>query len=174
MTTSIDEFLAGLAHSGAETLMLLDCARIPSGAEGLPQELFETLECLFTGDLADELADVAPYLGQLRPLSEPAIQEIKELLVGRVGILLLPPEVTDQDPKSFSEVHRHLRKFNMVNGPDGRPLFFRYYDPSVVDDLRNASLKSLIGKVFEPFGTLVYCSGAQRLNRVSVKQLDVA
>jgi hypothetical protein len=47
---------------------------------------------------------------------------------------------------SFAELHRHLRKFNVVYGPDGQALFFRYFDsralPGVLETLDPSQLVS--------------------------------
>ncbi len=48
-------------------------------------------------------------------------------------------------------LHRHFRKFNVVYGPEGKPLFFRYYDPRVIVDvlkvLDEQQLKAFFGPV---------------------------
>lgn len=132
--------------------MLIDCAGVEGGAERLPRDIFDDFECLFTGDLAEELEDVAPYLGRLGSLAPEAQAVVEDLLARHLGILVtLPLPVGSDEPPSFSQVHRHFRKFNVVYGPEGKPLFFRYYDPRVIVDvlkvLDEEQLKAFFGPV---------------------------
>ena len=147
--------------------MLIDCAGVEGGAERLPRDIFDEFECLFTGDLAEELEDVAPYLGCLASLGPETQAVVEDLLARHLGILvtLLPPAGSDEPP-SFSQVHRHFRKFNVVYGPEGKPLFFRYYDPRVIVDvlkvLDEQQLKAFFGPVdrmllTQSDGVLVNC-----------------
>jgi hypothetical protein len=68
--------------------------------------------------------------------------------------------------KPIRQIHRHFRKFNVIYGPDKKPLFFRYYDPRVVlDVLKVLDLQQLEGffgpvKVFllsGPAGDVIQC-----------------
>jgi hypothetical protein len=128
--------------------LLIDCAGIEGGAARLPRTVFSEFDCLFTGDLADELEDVAPYLGRLKGWDAEVQAVVEDLLRHRVATLVtLRPPLESAEPPSFAQVHRHLRKFNVVYAPDGKPLFWRYYDPRVVIDV----LKVLDGKQLEAF-----------------------
>ena len=150
--------------------MLIDCAGVEGGAERLPRDFFDEFECLFTGDLAEELEDVAPYLGRLGSLAPEAQAVVEDLLARHLGILVtLPLPVGSDEPPSFSQVHRHFRKFNVVYGPEGKPLFFRYYDPRVIVDvlkvLDEEQLKAFFGPVdrmllTQADGVLVNCAVA--------------
>ena len=118
----------------------------------VPRAAFSEFECLFTGDIAEELEDVAPYLGRLGSLGPEAQAAVEDLLVRYLVILVtLPPPPGSEEPPSFSQVHRHFRKFNVVYGPEGKPLFFRYYDPRVIVDvlkvLDEQQLKAFFGPV---------------------------
>jgi len=130
--------------------VLIDCAGVEGGAARLPRDTFDEFECLFTGDLAEELEDVAPYLGRLGSLGPEAQAVVEDLLARHLAILVtLRLPVGSDEPPSFSQVHRHLRKFNVVYGPEGKPLFFRYYDPRVIVDvlkvLDEQQLKAFFG-----------------------------
>ncbi len=151
--TSFSDMWNGLQDSGKPTpYMLIDCAGIEGGADRIPKHIFSELECLFTGDLADELSDVGPYLGRLKSFGSEISNEVEDLLTRSLGILVVlsvtPTE--DADP-TFSQLHRHFRKFNVVYGPDGKPLFFRYYDPRTVGDV----LKVLDAKQLDDFFGIV-------------------
>jgi hypothetical protein len=150
--------------------MLIDCAGVEGGAERLPRDIFDEFECLFTGDLAEELEDVAPYLGRLASLGPETQAVVEDLLERHLGILVtLPPPAGSDEPPSFSQVHRHFRKFNVVYGPEGKPLFFRYYDPRVIVDvlkvLDEQQLKGFFGPMDKMLltqadGVLVNCAVA--------------
>jgi hypothetical protein len=135
--SAFTEFWSQLSQPGQPApYMLIDCAGVEGGAERLPRDIFDEFECLFTGDLAEELEDVAPYLGRLGSLAPEAQAVVEDLLARHLGILvMLPLPVGSDEPPSFSQVHRHFRKFNVVYGPEGKPLFFRYYDPRVIIDV---------------------------------------
>lgn len=149
--TSFADIWAGLQQAGKPTpYVLIDCAGIDGGEARIPHDAFSEIECLFTGDLAIELANVGPYLGRLRSLEMDVANGVEDLLSRHVGTLVV---LTDPAPEAaeltFSQVHRHFRKFNVVYGPDNKPLFFRYYDPRALTDV----LKLLDAKqLFDFFG----------------------
>ncbi len=103
---------------------LLDAAR---SSEILPylRELPDGWFCLYRGEPADSLADVAPYIVQLEISGKP-LQWIVEKGIGDSwGVLL-----TSQAP--LEAVHRHFRKFLLVKDEEERTLYFRFYDPRVL------------------------------------------
>ena len=71
--------------------VLIDCAGVEGGAARLPREVFTEFECLFTGDLAEELEDVAPYLGRLDSLDARSQEVVEDLLARHLGISLTLP-----------------------------------------------------------------------------------
>jgi hypothetical protein len=169
--SAFTEFWSQLSQPGQPApYMLIDCAGVEGGAERLPRDIFDEFECLFTGDLAEELEDVAPYLGRLGSLGPEAQAVVEDLLARHLGILVtLPLPAGSDEPPSFSQVHRHFRKFNVVYGPEGKPLFFRYYDPRVIVDvlkvLDEQQLKAFFGPVdrmllTQADGVLVNCAAA--------------
>jgi hypothetical protein len=81
--------------------------------------------CLYRGELPEDVAEVAPYLVELQP-GEPVTQAILSQGWGNHwGIFA-------QTPVDLREMRKHCRTFLMVNDPDGKPLYFRYYDPRVL------------------------------------------
>lgn len=101
---------------------VLDGARDPAvlpSLRGVPRW------CLFSGSLVPELAAAAPYLAALDRRSE----ETRDLLSrawGRSwGVLFASPS----DPETL---RRHLRRFLRVLDPQGKTVYFRYYDPRVL------------------------------------------
>jgi hypothetical protein len=103
---------------------VLDGASVP---ELLPrlEELQPEYECLYRGELAPDMAEVAPYLVRLEADSEFAAW----LLDGGWGKHWGVFATSEEDLRA---VHRHLRKFLTVYDPDGKPMLFRYYDPRVM------------------------------------------
>jgi hypothetical protein len=103
---------------------VLDAARSPEVLARLKQ-LSGGWACLYRGESADSLGEVAPYLVQLDPRGE-AIQWVIQSGIGNSwGILII-----SQAP--FEKLHHHFRKFLLVQDEEGRKLYFRFYDPRVL------------------------------------------
>ncbi|MEZ4298310.1 MAG: DUF4123 domain-containing protein [Polyangiaceae bacterium] len=101
---------------------VLDGARDPSvvpSLRGLPRW------CLFSGNLAPELAAAAPYLAALDRHSEETRSLLARAWGKSWGVLLAAPT----DPETL---RRHLRRFLRVQDPRGKTVYFRYYDPRVL------------------------------------------
>lgn len=81
--------------------------------------------CLYRGELPPDVAEVAPYLVELRQ-DDPVTQAILAQGWGQHwGIFV-------RTPADVRAMRQHFRSFVMVTGPDGRPLYFRFYDPRVL------------------------------------------
>ncbi len=80
--------------------------------------------CLFSGELDEELAQTAPYLVLLES-SSPFTEWVLSGFGKHWGIFAIARE-------PMRAVRRHLRTFLRVQDPDGKWLFFRYYDPRVL------------------------------------------
>ncbi len=106
------------------TYAVLDGASVP----GLPQRLFEDSPescCLYRGELAPDLAEVAPYLVRLR-IGHPFTKWLlSEGWAGHWGIFV-------QSRADLRALRRHFRKFLMIKSPEGKRLYFRFYDPRVL------------------------------------------
>lgn len=80
--------------------------------------------CLFIGALEPELAATAPWLIALEPGAA-----ITDILLrgwgGAQGVFAL-------SRLGLTEMRRKLRSLTMVGLPDGRNVFFRFYDPRVM------------------------------------------
>jgi hypothetical protein len=103
---------------------VLDGAAIPAMLTLFAQYKVRNV-CLLPGELDPELAQVAPYLVELPPESTFAEQAIGTGVGSHWGIFA----VSEAD---FRTLRMHLRKFLNVWDPDGKPLFFRFYDPRVL------------------------------------------
>lgn len=111
---------------GAATFALLDGAGIPALLDKLYGTADLEFECLYSGELEPDVAEVAPYIVRLEAGTEFAAW----VLAGwgeRRGIFVHVAEDVD-----LPVLRRHFRKLNMVYGPDASPLLFRFYDPRVM------------------------------------------
>ena len=82
-------------------------------------------ECLYLGELEEDVAQSAPYLIHLDRDKEFTHWLFREGWGDSWGIFI-------QAAMPFKELKRHLRKFLMVYDPNHKPLYFRYYDPRVM------------------------------------------
>lgn len=104
---------------------VLDGASVP----GLLDKLYGTVrpefECLYRGEITPDIAEVAPYVVRLEEASEFTAWVLSEGWGKHWGVFA----VAQADLRAM---RRHLRRFLMVHDPDGKPLYFRYYDPRVL------------------------------------------
>ncbi|MHC4153301.1 MAG: DUF4123 domain-containing protein [Planctomycetota bacterium] len=105
---------------------VLDGASVPE----LPQILWEhELEhvCLYRGELEPDMAAVAPYLVKLE-YDHSFTKLVCERGWGKHwGIFVITPAEVD-----IRAMRQHFRRFLMVYDPDGKLIYFRYYDPRVL------------------------------------------
>jgi len=102
-----------------------------ASAPGLVQKLNNwgtEYACLFSGELAPELIETAPYLLKLEPYAH-ATEWLLNNWGGHLGIFAVIPKDVD-----FKAVRKHFRGFLIVINPDKRRLYFRYYDPRTLGD----------------------------------------
>lgn len=151
-TTLPNELLTLVRESGSERLwVLIDAAGLESGRTEIDESRFSALECLFTGDLETELSDVAPYLGLMDSVDEDGAALLAHYIELDSAMLLI-----DRQPElSFAQAHRHLRKFNVVYGPEGNPVFFRYYDPRVLPSVLEVLDAAQRASFFGPFQQVI-------------------
>ena len=174
--TTFANFWSGLKQTAqAAPYLLIDCAGIEGGEPRIPKSVFAELECLFTGDLADELADVGPYLGRLAELSDEVGAVVKDLLDRQVALLvILQDAARPEDELTFGQLHRHFRKFNVVYGPDGAPLFFRYYDPRVLPDVLGVLDEKQLKAFFGPIDKLSFADRSSQIMSLRVQAGELA
>lgn len=98
---------------------------------------------LFRGDKARELATVGPYLILLRR-DEPFIEWLLNNGWGSSwGIFV-------ESHAALNELKRHFQTLLMVYDEDGKPLFFRYYDPRVLRVYLPTCNESELEIIFSP------------------------
>jgi pSer/pThr/pTyr-binding forkhead associated (FHA) protein len=119
-----DRLLALFRSQAVPLFAILDAARESTlvermKASGLPHE------SLYDGEKGQELAPFGPWLVQL-PYGAAALGELVRDGWGKSWGVYLTCDL------GMAEVRRHLRKFLVAKLPDGRQVFFRYYDPRVL------------------------------------------
>jgi hypothetical protein len=114
------------SQPATNTYAVLDGASV----EQLPQILWEHEPeniCLYRGELEPDMAAVAPYLVKLE-YDHPFTKLVCEKGWGNHwGIFAVTPAEVD-----IRALRQHFRKFLMVYNPDGKLVYFRYYDPRVL------------------------------------------
>lgn len=81
--------------------------------------------CLYRGELEPDIAEVAPYVVRLRADSPFTQWVVAEGWGKHWGVFI-------QTQESQTGLWKHLRKFLVVKDPNGKQLYFRYYDPRVL------------------------------------------
>ncbi len=125
-----DEILLQSLHEqifavpGAMVYAVLDGASIPDLPSALARWQVESL-CLFRGELDPDLAQAAPYLTVVQPETPFTEWVLQEGWGKHWGIFAI-------SNTNFRTLRQHFRSFLMVYTPDGKPVYFRYYDPRVL------------------------------------------
>ena len=127
----------------ANVFALLDGASIDGLIDRLWGDLPE-FECLYRGALEPDMAEVAPYLARLEPEADFTRWVLEKGWGNHWGIFA----VSQADLRTL---RRHLRTFTMVHDPDGKLLYFRYYDPRVLrvylPTCNDQELKTVFGPI---------------------------
>lgn len=108
----------------ASVFAVLDGAAIPALLDRLEQHAPEHI-CLYRGELAPDLLETAPYLVQLERNAEFTTWLLDEGWGKSWGIFAV-------SPADLQDLRKHFRSFLMVKDPDGKQMYFRYYDPRVL------------------------------------------
>ena len=87
----------------------------------------EDSRCLYRGELSEDLQLCAPYLVRLSKPSKIVQQLIRAMFEDNSGIIVRMEAGTDIDL-----VRRHFRRFLLVQTPEKKTVYFRYYDPRVL------------------------------------------
>ncbi|MCP3869542.1 MAG: DUF4123 domain-containing protein [Gammaproteobacteria bacterium] len=103
---------------------LLDGASNPALIDHLYDDDAEFF-CLFSGKLEPDMAEVAPYLVRMDPGSRFSDWVIRESPGNHWGVFV-------QSSQDLRAMRKHFRQFLQVMSPEGKPLFFRFYDPRVL------------------------------------------
>lgn len=107
-----------------ENYIVIDAARMEHAIH-TAKELGSYYSCLYKGQSADDLENVAPYLFAFEKGSH-FEKWYTENEWGNASGLLIRTDV------SFEVLYKHLRKFLWVETEDAHDLYFRFYDPRVL------------------------------------------
>jgi len=125
LTPPQQELVKLLRNSGGPLFAVLDAIREPLSILGLLRGSGEEYQSLYEGTQAQLLEAFAPYLVRLTENSKLLENVIASGWGKNWGIFAV-------SRADFQVVRKHFRTFLMVHGPDGKRLYFRYYDPRVL------------------------------------------
>ncbi|MHC4742286.1 MAG: DUF4123 domain-containing protein [Planctomycetota bacterium] len=135
---------------GTNVYAVLDGASVPQ----LPQMLWKREPehvCLYRGELEPDIAAVAPYLVKLEH-DHPFTKMVCEQGWGKHwGIFAIAPVEVE-----LRDLRQHFRRFLMVYDPDGKLVYFRYYDPRVLRVYLPTCNAEEIRSVFGPISNYVF------------------
>jgi hypothetical protein len=136
------------ADPWSKVYAILDGASI----ERLPKVLWQHApehQCLFRGDLEDDMREVAPYLVELRPGTDFTAWAVSGW-GEHWGIFM-------QAPASLSmiELRKHFRTITRVLSPEGKWLYFRFYDPRTLRSYLPTCEPAELDQVFGPVTTFI-------------------
>jgi hypothetical protein len=107
-----------------QVFAVLDGASIPTLQQLFIEHKVDNI-CLYRGELEPDLAEMAPYLAHLPPESSFTRLLLQKGWGSHLGIFAI-------SKCDLRTMRMHFRKFLMVLDPEGKPLYFRYYDPRVL------------------------------------------
>jgi hypothetical protein len=103
---------------------VLDGASIPDLLMKLYNEKPDYF-CLYRGELEPDMEEIAPYMIRLEPDTSFTNWLLKEGWGQHWGIFAF----SKRSPRT---IRKHFRSFMIVHDGDGKPFYFRYYDPRVL------------------------------------------
>ncbi len=110
---------------------ILDGGRI----DGLPEQL-EALDLprlsLFSGQMVEDAAEMAPWLVELTPdspLLRRMLCDVPDDTAAVHGLMRRGPGIFLRTALPMDELRTHLRRFMRVNDVQDRPFFFRFWEP---------------------------------------------
>src|SRR3954466_9372530 len=133
-----------VTEEGEALYAVLDGASVPGLLDRLDGDRSLESACLFRGELEPDMAEVAPYVVRLEPESEFA-----DWVIGTGWGHHWGSFVTTR--QTFYTLRDHLRALTLVYRRGGSPLYFRYYDPRVLNiflpSCSGTQLKEMFGPV---------------------------
>jgi hypothetical protein len=121
---------------------ILDAARDSKVSEWL-RTCGQECQSLYAGARGQELADCAPYLVLLPPDSRALATLVRTSWGKGWGIFLT-------SSASFKEIRRHFRRLLIVQTEDKRKLYFRFYDPLVLNRFLPSCVSTELSQMFGP------------------------
>lgn len=135
------------ADEGMNAFAVLDGASVPRLRLKL-HDFEPEHECLYRGELKPDMAEVAPYLVKLGQNEEFTQWVINEGWGKHWGIFAV-------SRAGLRALRTHFRKFLMVHDTEGKPVYFRYYDPRVLRAYLPTCTGDELRTVFGPVQTFL-------------------
>jgi len=135
-------------EDGTNAFAILDGAAIPNLLDKLYVADRPEFECLYTGEIAPDLAEAAPYLVRLEPGAEFTEWVLTEGWGKHWGVFT----ISNGD---FRALRPHLRHFLVVHDVKGKSYYFRFYDPRVLRTYLPACNPGELASFFGPIQTWV-------------------
>lgn len=126
----------------AATYAIIDGASVKELLKAIDEEELESV-CLLKGDLDPELVAAAPHLVRIEQESAFVKWILKDGWGKHWGIYV-------RSKADLRRMRMHFRALLDVYGPDGQPLFFRYYDPRVLRAYLPTCTADELNTVFGP------------------------
>ncbi len=102
--------------------------------------------CLYAGELEPDVEEVAPHLVELLPEHPFTAWLLAEGPGKHWGIFA-------RSPVGLRAMRKHFRTFLLVKSPEGKTLYFRYYDPRVLrvylSTCNPAEIKTFAGPIVQ-------------------------
>ena len=119
------ELIGILRNIGGPVFAVLDAARDPLRILGMLRDSEAQYQSLYEGMQGKVLEAYAPYLVRL-PGDSRVLETLIALGWGKGwGIFVV-------SAADFTSLRKHFRTFLIVKSPEGKQLYFRYYDPGVL------------------------------------------
>jgi hypothetical protein len=122
-------------------------------------------ECLFAGELPPAVQHTAPYLVQLEHNDRKTLELIEGGWDNSWGVFL-------QADVGIKTLSKHLRTLLRVQGPTGKFMLFRYYDPRVLRAYLPTCLPEELTRFYGPIerAWVEEGSGSERMLQFEVKE----
>ena len=130
---------------------ILDGASVPDLLDQLDESRTEHV-CLFRGELEPDMQEVAPYLVKIAEATEFAQWVIERGWGNHWGIFALSAE-------DLRAMRKHFRDAVLVFDRDGKPQYFRFYDPRVLRGYLPNCNGDDLGQFFGPVDSFVVEDG---------------
>ncbi|MBU1700263.1 MAG: DUF4123 domain-containing protein [Candidatus Eisenbacteria bacterium] len=121
-----------------------------ASAQNMPQILKGSRSefiCLYRGDLTPDMAEVAPYMVKLQKGALFNEWLVRQGWSRNWGLFVTTPESI-----TLQEVATHFRRFLLIRDPEGRRLYFRFYDPRVMRVYLPSCNPEELKNIFGPVG----------------------
>lgn len=150
--TTIDELRRLLEEAPSAVYAVLDACDEPSVPPRM-EELGERAVSLYRGTADAEYSAIAPYLAAL---DRKLLNWILATVADKPWGFLMEAHV------ELHELRKHLRRFLTVEDPDGKQIYFRYYDPRVLPVFLHSCLPAEASTFYGPIKRFFVCdeSGA--------------